>query len=399
MSTALGGSSETMRYQSGNYDCEVATTSAELHRHVASWEHLQARAVEDNFYLSPNALMSTLRHFNGDNRFYVVFVYDNRDPAERRLVGCAPFSLLPATIKTGTPVLSTFLGPHSYLSHPLLDREEPRSALRAIWDWVERPGQPWNLVRLRHMGEGSVTWGLIRDELRRRGRDHWVKSQFARAMLPRHDSFDAFLSTLPSSRRKTLRQRWRRLEKLGRVSVDVHRSLDSSPDLAERFMDLEAKSWKGDAGTALRNVPASRAFFTEITHSAGRERRLLFVEVKVKGRPVAMTTNFTVGSTMFAFKVAYDPAFRECSPGILAEIETVRAFHEEPGLVAADGGTAGSSHLDAYWQRLRQMNEVYTSTGHYRSELHLRAMAGLTRAKRALGEAFANLRASDPIAR
>ena len=153
-------------------------------------------------------------------------------------------------------------------------------------------------------------------------------------------------------------------------------------------MELEVRGWKGDQGSALLQFPANEAFFTEITRAADEQRRLLFVEISVGDRPVAMAANFTLGRTMFAFKIAYDPAFASCSPGILAEVETVRAFHAESDLEAADGGTDGASYLDKYWLRRQEMQDVYTSTGGYAAELHLRATAGLTRAKRAVNAVF-----------
>jgi CelD/BcsL family acetyltransferase involved in cellulose biosynthesis len=383
---SLAGSSAL---DGGACRCEVASSTSQLEPHIRAWEALGRRAMEDNFYFSPGVLCSALRHHGLGSRSRVVFVYAG-DDSDRRLVGCAPFTLLAG--KLGTSVLSTFVAPHRYLSHPLLDRELAGPALAAIWDWVEQPEHPWSLVRLRHMSTKSPTWSLIQRELGRRGRALWVKGRFSRALLRRHASFDAYLSTLPASRRKKLRQRWRRLQKFGDVRVEIHRSLQRASDLAQRFMELEARSWKGQAGTALLRSRSDAAFFAEVTRAAADDHRLLFVELTVDGRPVAMTANFVLGRTMFAFKIAYDPAFQECSPGTLAEIETVRAFHEHPALEVADAGTPGTSHLDAYWLDSQHMQEVYLSTGRVPYEMFIRTMAGLTRTKRALQTRHAEIR-------
>jgi hypothetical protein len=76
---------------------------------------------------------------------------------------------------------------------------------------------------------------------------------------------------------------------------------------------------------------------------------------------------------------------------VLAEIETARAFHAEPHLEFADGGTNGASYLDALWGRTQRMHDVYISTGRPTSLLHLRALVGATRAKRAVSRVLARL--------
>ena len=106
--------------------------------------------------------------------------------------------------------------------------------------------------------------------------------------------------------------------------------------------------------------------------------------LRIVGEVEWMPSNFISGRTLFAFKVAYDDAFSQYSPGILAELETVRAFHETPGLELGDGGTIGASYLDDYWLDSVEMRDAYFSTGSLRSRLLLRIMPSATLAKRRL---------------
>jgi len=372
------------------YYCKEATSLEEIDPHVAAWKDLERRSLGDNFYLSPHVLMANLRQVGNVAPFHVVFVYGREDGGDR-MVACAPFSLLAPTSGRPAATLASFASPYSYLSGVLLDRDHAAAALSAIWDWVERPKQPWQLVMLRLMNNRSPTWALLQKELDRRGRERWVKDRSPRAVLKRASSFEAHIARWSTSRRKGYRQNRRRLERLGTVEVVVHRDLVAVPDLAERFMDLEARGWKGQGGTAMAQLPSASAYFTQVTKASDEQGRLFFIELKLDGKPIGMTSNFVVGHTMFAFKSAYDPDFKQCSPGTLAEIETIRMFYETPELLAADGGTHGPSYLDSYWQDQILMPVVYVSTSHFASKLRLRLIRAATETKRALRSRLARL--------
>ena len=190
-------------------------------------------------------------------------------------------------------------------------------------------------------------------------------------MLGRFDSFEEYIGALRPARRKHYRRRWRQLQDAGTAQVVLHRRLDDVKDLAERFMHLERLGWKGERGSALASVPSNAAFFREVVENFARHEQLFFVELKLDGRPIAMTANFVSGRTMFAFKIAHDPAFKHLSPGILAEVQTVRLFLETPELVCGEGGCSGPSYLSSYWRDLREMRAVYVAMPKWRAGPYL----------------------------
>ncbi len=106
-------------------------------------------------------------------------------------------------------------------------------------------------------------------------------------MLRRYESFDKYLDSLSSTRRKVYRQRWKRLQRAGSVEAVLHLNLKSAADLATRFMDVEKRSWKGEQGSALAEIKADSAFFSEITAAFGERDQLFFVELKLNNRTIA----------------------------------------------------------------------------------------------------------------
>ena len=86
--------------------------------------------------------------------------------------------------------------------------------------------------------------------------------QRALPALPLTEDWSDPLKLFSRSRRQRFRRKWRKAEAIGPVAVEI-----LSPSAAEldhqidRAMAVEAKSWKGRAGTALLQDPKQAAFF------------------------------------------------------------------------------------------------------------------------------------------
>ena len=361
---------------------ETARTVAAIEAHVSAWDDLCERALEDNVYLTPEFLVESLARFGAP--WEVAFVYEGD-----RLVGVAPFSYLPPTRRAPLVRLSTYVSFHVYLAYPLVDAERAAEAIRAVWDHLDRPGRDFGLVLIEQIDRESPTWRVVETELRRRGRAVWIKKVFTQATLRRRESYAAYLAELPASRRKGIKRSRRALERHGPVEVICHRNLDRDPDLAQRFVDLETRTWKHARGVSLASSPDDAAFFAAVIRRLAARDRLFVVEIAVGGRPAAMTVNFVCGRTLFAVRTAFDPEFADGSPGVLAEVETARIVHETTGIGLCQGGNdAADSYLNHYWRDLRTMQVVTVATPALRSRAYVR-LARL--ARRLSGHAVSRL--------
>jgi CelD/BcsL family acetyltransferase involved in cellulose biosynthesis len=368
------------------YRCLAITSADEIAPHEAAWERLEEHALEDNFYLSAPFLAAALRHLERRRPSVVVLVY--RDEAGTSdLAGVAAFEVLAPTGLCPLRTLATGAGPHGYFTFPLLHRDYAAEAFRALWDWVEQPNASWRLALLRHVRAGSPALELVDAELGRRGRAHTMKDAVRRPFLSQGVTFEQYLESLPSARRKHFRRNWRKLAERGRVEVVLHRDLASAADLAERFLTIEMLGWKGKSGSALGSRPDDTAFFREITKEVGARGRLFYVELLLEGRPIAITSNFVSGQTLFAFKVAYDPELGELSPGILNEIQGIRLFHESSALRVADSGTTADSYVGDYWRDSVELRSLYVAGASLDSRAFVRLFPFLYRVKATLTRA------------
>jgi CelD/BcsL family acetyltransferase involved in cellulose biosynthesis len=82
----------------------------------------------------------------------------------------------------------------------------------------------------------------------------------------------------------------------------------------------------------------------------------LFTELRVGDRVVASTSNFVSGGAGFAFKVGWESELRKYSPGMLNEVELVRAAPEVcADLAWFDSGAAPDSFINRLWPRRREL--------------------------------------------
>jgi hypothetical protein len=100
----------------------------------------------------------------------------------------------------------------------------------------------------------------------------------------------------------------------------------------------------------LRSRPEQEAFFREMAEGFRGEGRLFFTELTIGQAVVASTCNLISGNTGFAFKIGWDPRYAKGSPGVLNEIEFVRAAPSLfPSLEAVDSGASEGSFIEELW--------------------------------------------------
>jgi CelD/BcsL family acetyltransferase involved in cellulose biosynthesis len=139
---------------------------------------------------------------------------------------------------------------------------------------------------------------------------------------------------LNSGRRSDLRRARRKAEQLGEVTTEI---LTPQPGEVDRLLDeaiaIEARSWKGDAGTALAADQQRAAFYRRYAHAASHEGVLRLCFLRIGGRAAAMQVAIEQGGGFWLLKVGYDAEFSNCSPGLLLMRDTIR-YSAQAGLAS-----------------------------------------------------------------
>lgn len=244
------------------------------------------------------------------------------------------------------------------LGTPLVRAQAAPQALAALFDWLAARGTP--ALELLHLPCDGPFHAALADALRERRATVVATQRCTRALLLRDESAERYIDgALSRESRKSLRRKEKRLAERGALA---HVALEAAGDAArwiEDFLRLEASGWKGKAGSALACSAANRRFAEHALMAAFERGRLQMVGVDLAGKPIARCCNLLAGRGSYAYRTAYDEDYAYFSPGILAELDTVRAFHAAPGIEWMDSITdPDNATINRLWRHRRTMETL-----------------------------------------
>lgn len=140
--------------------------------------------------------------------------------------------------------------------------------------------------------------------------------------------WNAYRAALNPKLRKEIARLRRRLDELGRVSLEFSDGSDGLDDRLREGFSIEGSGWKDTRGTAITSDPRTERFYTDIAHWAAHEGKLMMAFLRLDGHPIAFDLCIEAGGRTHVLKGGFDPAFRRYGPGILLTYEALRRGFE-----------------------------------------------------------------------
>jgi CelD/BcsL family acetyltransferase involved in cellulose biosynthesis len=249
--------------------------------------------------------------------------------------------------------LTAWQHPHCFLDSPLLARDSEEHAAEAL---LHQARQEVGLIafdRLPAEGPVASAFSSACDAL---GVKPIVWQRSERAALQRRPEDDYVRSSLSGKHFRELRRKGRKLEsELGEIAI-VERAGD--PRAVDDFLALETAGWKGDEGTALAAGPGAE-FFRAICRKFAEAGRLQLLALQAGDRAIAAQCALVAGEGLFCFKIAYDEALGQFSPGTQLMVETASEFHRRSELQWVDScSKPGSEGIERVWPDRRRLATV-----------------------------------------
>jgi CelD/BcsL family acetyltransferase involved in cellulose biosynthesis len=338
----------------------VASDAAALKAIVPAWEELAAHALEHNPFYEPWVLLPALGASDGSETLVCVQVW-----RQDRLDGLFPFVREPRFKGLPIRVLRSWSHRSHMLCTPLVRAGAHADCIRALMGWLCHDAAGTAAVEFRYLpADGAFTRALA-DATAEDAAFVIATERSTRALLRKEMDAEHYLnSALSSQTRKDMRRKERRLQEFGEVRrVALRPGEDAGPWIAE-FLALEASGWKGRQGGALACTPGNRSFATAMLAEAHRRGRLQLVGIDCGGRPVSRCCNLLAGEGAYAYRSAYDEAYAKFSPGVMAEMESIRCFFEIPGVAWMDSLTdPDNATLNRIWKHRRSMQSILMGLG------------------------------------
>lgn len=199
------------------------------------------------------------------------------------------------------------------------DASEQDEILKTLWNAIKQ--QPkWDVFETRLVPRTSWLADLLAlAESENYKTGVWQMDGAPFVTLPNGDDKgklqETFLKGLKKHFRKELDRRLRRLKELGEVEF-VH-SRDYSPDLIQKYLDLEAKTWKGRKGTAAACDARWAKLHQDFAQIVAEQNALYVYELKLDGQTISMSINIKYGDKTVFWKTSFDEDYSRYAPGNL----------------------------------------------------------------------------------
>jgi len=159
-----------------------------------------------------------------------------------------------------------------------------------------------------------------------------VRPQATFPYIPLTDAWQEPESQLSSRRRSDFRRAQRKAEKAGQITAQILcPDVDQLDGLLDEAFAVEAKSWKGRAGTALACNAEEAEFCRTYARAACQQGILRIAFLRIDGQAIAMQIAMQEGGGYWLLKIGYDADFAHCSPGLLLLRESI-AYAAREGL-------------------------------------------------------------------
>jgi len=285
------------------------------------WRRLAAAAIEPNPFFEPEYVLAQARALDAVGDVALAIVTD-----ADAWTACMPVRRQRSWHRIPIASVSTWRGSEalpSLVGTPLLST--PEAAAPLVRGLVATAGS--SFAALEWLVADGPAYAPISDAIAQSGLRCIEFERFERAFLTRRPQDDYFERSMKGKHRGVMRRRWKKLDaQLGGEPVVV--DVTGDPAAVQELIEIEGASRLAAGGMVLRSDPAYEAFFREMCAGFAAVGRLELHALRLGDRTLAVRCNLVADPGIFYFKVAYDEAFAQFSPGIRLEVESFHRFHD-----------------------------------------------------------------------
>jgi CelD/BcsL family acetyltransferase involved in cellulose biosynthesis len=323
---------------------------------IECWRRLAATAAEPNVFYEPGFALAAAPVLGRDVE--AVLVWSAERP--RRLVGLFPFRVAARRYGVTFPLLVGWTHLFAPLGTPLVDRDAPAAVAASFLDHVRSDATlPRLLLLPLHDEQGAVAQAL-RTAVEHGGGAHATFGRHRRAALrPEGDVAGYLERAIGKKRDKEFKRLRRRLAESAPVTFDVARGPAAVTAALQSFLALEAKGWKGAAGSALLLSPSLRRFAETAVDALARQGQAGVARLLLGTRPIAAVVTLRSGGGVWAWKIAYDESLARFSPGVQAMMELTDVLLDDKTMAFADScATPDHPMIDHLWRERIAMADL-----------------------------------------
>lgn len=327
----------------------VPAQEAEDATFLVNWQRLARNAAEPNPFFEAWFLLPSLKSLAGDDEPVLFTTWH-----KHRLTGMLPLALPRSYYGHRVPHVSSWLHDNAFCGAPLVEEGHEHQFWRSLLAQLDyEPGRAIFLHCPELPKDGPLNAALCK-VLAETDRSGATIDSAERAMLASDLGPDEYLAAAMSAKkRKELRRQRTRLAEEGDLQFERAEGEEGIDQWIAEFLSLEARGWKGKAGSALSCAASTSTFFTHALFGAAKAGRLERLALRLDGKPIAMLANFITAPGAFSFKTTFDEEYARFSPGLLLQIENLALLNRDEIEWTDSCAVEGHSMIERIWRGRR----------------------------------------------
>lgn len=320
------------------------------------WDTLTQDLIEANGFFDPGFSLNAAVHAHKGTGAKALAAFSGT-----RLTGLLPVMTAARALRLPIPALVS-TQPYNSLTTPLLDRKSATRAAGGLLDAAAASGA--RLLMLQMVAMEGPAFEALQAAIAERGLEVTSDNVYERAALSTDMDDETYLrSGMGSKKLKELRRQSHRLAEEGAVANTYARTPETVAAALDRFLELEARGWKGKRRTGLGQHPGDATFVRTMAADLSARGALEVAELTLNSVTVASGLVMRHADRALFFKIAYDEAFARFSVGVQLTVELTRRFIADPSLTLVDStAAAGHPMIDHIWRERLVVGDLFIQT-------------------------------------
>ena len=215
-----------------------------------------------------------------------------------------------------------------------------------------------NVIVMKSLDAEAVSYPLMIDALATHG---------GRVMTIKTENRPVFrrdaIEKNSGERRKKLRQSWKRMSAIGVTTIVINTEPPAVSAAVERFLQLEFKSWKGAAGTAVLCREEDANFVRRMIVNLAEQGQANVQELQIDGQTIAVQILLLSGSMAYTWKTTFDETYAKFSPGVALIDKLTEHLFATTTITGIDSCSVENSFMAQIWSGRRAMADVLVAVG------------------------------------
>lgn len=280
------------------------------------WNDLVLKTNNEPFYRH-EIISNWIDNFAADDKLRILTARNSTG----RLVAALPL-IYTHTSFYGLPMrqLSSPTNSHSCRFDMLA--ESPTLASSAFFSYL-MIDRDWDLLKIIDVPDDGNAWGIyFAAQTAGFPVGNWESQRSPYLLLP--NTYEKLMKKFSSQFNATIRSRYRRLERLGKVTIDFITGSNQLNQYLEECFAIEQSGWKGQQGTAINQHANTYHYYTKLAQLLEQDDALLLALMRINGTPIAFQFGILYNHTFYGPKNGYSELYKNCSPGLLLLNEVIK---------------------------------------------------------------------------